>query len=35
MDQTEAAATSLPTPQTVALIFQSLPVFVLCLFYTL
>lgn len=35
MDQTAAAATSQPTQQTVALIFQSLSVSVLCLFYTL
>lgn len=35
VDQTAAAATSQPTQQTVALIFQSLSVSVLCLFYTL
>lgn len=35
VDQTAAAATSQPTQQTVPLIFQSLSVSVLCLFYTL
>lgn len=34
VDQTAAAATSQPTQQTVPLIFQSLSVSVLCLFYT-